>query len=142
RLGAEVLLGGKRQGSLVPPTVLAGVPREARLDPEEAVGPPGNLTRGTDFRGGIERVKDSAFGVPGGVVTRGLGHPGGAFERIAVGGVIINDAPSYRIDHMPYGGVKDSGFGREGIRFAIEDMTELRLMVMAMPPHPDFTNED
>ncbi len=59
-----------------------------------------------------------------------------AFERITVGAVIVNDAPSYRIDHMPYGGVKDSGFGREGIRYAIEDMTELRLLVVAMPPEP------
>jgi acyl-CoA reductase-like NAD-dependent aldehyde dehydrogenase len=142
RLGAEVLLGGPRRGSLVPPTVLAGVPRAARLDREEAFGPTVNLTKVADFDEAIERVNDSSFGLQCGVFTRDLPHAWRAFERIAVGAVILNDAPSYRIDHMPYGGVKDSGFGREGIKYAIEDMTELRLLVVAMPPSVDFTKRD
>jgi glyceraldehyde-3-phosphate dehydrogenase (NADP+) len=142
RLGAQVLLGGKRQGSLVPPTVLAGVPREAKLDREEAFGPTVNLERVVDFDEAIERVNDSAFGLQCGVFTRDLPHAWSAFERIQVGSVIVNDAPSYRIDHMPYGGVKDSGFGREGIRYTIHDMTELRLLVVAMPPSIDFTSQD
>ncbi len=142
RLGAEVLIGGKRQGALVPPTVLAAVPREAKLNREEAFGPTVNLERVADFDEAIERTNDSAFGLQCGVFTRDLPHAWRAFEQLVVGGVIINDAPSYRIDHMPYGGVKDSGFGREGIRYAMQDMTELRLMVVAMPPSVDFTNQD
>jgi acyl-CoA reductase-like NAD-dependent aldehyde dehydrogenase len=133
-LGASVLLEGKRKGALVPPTVLSGVPRAARLDREEAFGPTVNLERVADFDEAIARVNDSAFGLQCGVFTRDLNHAWRAFERLAVGGVIINDAPSYRIDHMPYGGVKDSGFGREGIRFAMQDMTELRMMALAFPP--------
>jgi glyceraldehyde-3-phosphate dehydrogenase (NADP+) len=142
QLGAQVLLDGPRQGSLVPPTVLAGVPREARLDREEAFGPTVNLSRVADFDEAIERVNDSRFGLQCGVFTRDLPHAWHAFERIVAGAVVLNDAPSYRIDHMPYGGVKDSGFGREGLRWAIEDMTELRLLVVAMPPSVDFTNQD
>jgi len=140
RLGAEVLLDGKRKGTFVPPTVLAGVPREAKLDREEAFGPTVNLYKVADFDEAIERVNDSRFGLQCGVFTRDLPHAWRAFERLVVGGVIVNDAPSYRIDHMPYGGVKDSGQGREGIRYAIEDMTELRLMVLAMPPHANSTS--
>lgn len=142
RLGAEVLLGGPRRGQLVPPTVLAGVPRAAKLDREEAFGPTVNLTRVADFDEAIERVNDSSFGLQCGVFTRDLPHAWRAFERLSVGAVILNDAPSYRIDHMPYGGAKDSGFGREGIKYAIADMTEPRLLVVAMPPSADFTNQD
>jgi acyl-CoA reductase-like NAD-dependent aldehyde dehydrogenase len=134
RLGAEVLLGGKRQGALVPPTVLTGVPRTAHLDRDEAFGPTVNLERVASFDEAIARVNDSVYGLQCGVFTRDLVHAWRAFEQITVGAVVLNDAPSYRIDHMPYGGVKDSGFGREGIKYAIADMTELRLMVLGMPP--------
>jgi acyl-CoA reductase-like NAD-dependent aldehyde dehydrogenase len=133
-LGATVLLGGPRQGALVPPTVLTGVPRQARLDKEEAFGPTVNLEPVDSFAAAIARVNDSSFGLQCGVFTNSLDNTLAAFERIVVGAVIVNDAPSYRIDHMPYGGVKDSGFGREGIRFAIGDMTEERLLVLAVPP--------
>jgi glyceraldehyde-3-phosphate dehydrogenase (NADP+) len=139
RLGAQVLLEGRRRGPLMPPTVLAAVPRAAKLDREEAFGPTVNLTRVESFEEAIEHVNDSSFGLQCGVFTRDLPHAWRAFERITVGAVIVNDAPSYRIDHMPYGGVKDSGLGREGIRYAMQDMTEPRLMVLAMPPHADFT---
>ena len=142
RLGAEILLGGKRQGSLMPPTVLTQVPRKAHLDRDEAFGPTVNLERVADFDEAIARANDSDFGLQCGVFTRDLVNAWRAFERLAVGAVVLNDAPSYRIDHMPYGGVKDSGFGREGIRYAIEDMTEQRLLVVAMPPEPAFTKHD
>ena len=118
----------------MPPTVLTGVSRKAHLDRDEAFGPTVNLERVASFDEAVARVNDSAFGLQCGVFTRDLVHAWHAFERITVGAVIVNDAPSYRIDHMPYGGVKDSGFGREGIRYAMQDMTEPRLMVMAMPP--------
>ena len=79
------------------------------------------------------RVNDSRFGLQTGVFTNDLAGAWRAFEELEVGGVIVNDVPTYRIDHMPYGGVKDSGLGREGLRWAIEDMTELRIMVLAQP---------
>ena len=134
--GARVLVGGARRGALLPPTVLAGVPRDTRLARDEVFGPTVNLEQVASFDEAIDAVNDSRFGLQCGVFTRDLPHTFRAFERIAVGAVIVNDAPSYRIDHMPYGGVKDSGFGREGIRHAIRDMTEERLLVIAMPPEP------
>ena len=78
-------------------------------------------------------MNDSRYGLQAGVFTNDLAHTWSAFEELAVGGVIVNDVPTYRIDNMPYGGSKDSGIGREGVRYAIEDMTELRIMVLAGP---------
>jgi glyceraldehyde-3-phosphate dehydrogenase (NADP+) len=141
-MGAEVLLGGARRGALVPPTVLAAVPGAARIDREEAFGPTVNLHRVTDLGEAIARVNDSRYGLQCGLFTRDLPHAWRAFEQITVGALILNDAPSYRIDHMPYGGVKDSGFGREGVKYAIQDMTEPRLLVLAAPPALDFTKQD
>jgi acyl-CoA reductase-like NAD-dependent aldehyde dehydrogenase len=135
-LGARVLVGGERRGTVVPPTVLTGVPRTAKLAAEEAFGPTVNLERIASFDEGIAQVNDSRFGLQCGVFTRDLAHTFRAFEQITVGAVIVNDAPSYRIDHMPYGGVKDSGLGREGIRYALRDYTEERLLVLAMPAEP------
>jgi len=132
-LGAQVLVGGPRQGALVPPTVLTEVPTTARLDSEEAFGPTVNLEPVDSFDQAIARVNQSRFGLQCGVFTNDLAHTMAAFDRIVVGAVIVNDAPSYRIDHMPYGGVKDSGLGREGIRYAMRDMTEERLLVLATP---------
>ena len=86
-----------------------------------------------DFDDAIRPVNDSFYGLQTGVFTNDLGHSWQAFNELEVGGVIVNDIPTYRIDHMPYGGVKDSGLGREGLRWAIEDMTEIRLMVVAEP---------
>jgi len=132
--GAEVLLGGPRQDRVVPPTVLTRVPREAKLAAEEAFGPTVNLERVASFADGIRAVNDSRFGLQCGVFTRDLGNALAAFEQISVGAVIVNDAPSWRVDHMPYGGVKESGLGREGIRWAIRDYTEERLLVVDPPP--------
>jgi glyceraldehyde-3-phosphate dehydrogenase (NADP+) len=87
----------------------------------------------SDFEAALAQVNDSRYGLQAGVFTNDLANAWRAFEGLEVGGVIVNDVPTYRVDHMPYGGVKDSGLGREGVRWAIEDMTELRLMVVARP---------
>ena len=129
--GARVLVGGPRRGSVVPATVLADVPRDARVSCDEVFGPVCLVERVESFEDGLARANDSVYGLQAGVFTPSLAHALTAFERLEVGGVIVNDAPSFRIDHMPYGGVKESGFGREGIRSAIHDMTEERLLVMA-----------
>ena len=87
----------------------------------------------TDFGDAVRQVNDSFFGLQTGVFTNDLGNAWRAFNELEVGGVIVNDVPTYRIDNMPYGGVKDSGLGREGLRWAMEDMTEIRIMVLAQP---------
>lgn len=91
------------------------------------------MRRFDDFDAAIVEANDSDYGLQTGIFTNDLRNAWRAFGELEVGGVIVNDIASYRIDHMPFGGVKDSGFGREGIRYAIEDMTELRLMVLAQP---------
>ena len=132
-LGGRVLLGGTANGSYFPPTVLVDTPPGARVCSEEAFAPLVVAAPFQRFEDAIARVNDSAFGLQTGVFTNDLAHSWQAFEELDVGGVIVNDIPTYRIDHMPYGGVKDSGLGREGLRWAIEDMTELRVMVVAQP---------
>jgi glyceraldehyde-3-phosphate dehydrogenase (NADP+) len=112
------------------PTVLADVPADAKVCAEEAFGPLVGLYRFSEFREAIDAVNRSRFGLQAGVFTDSLAHALMAFERLDVGGVILNDVPAYRMDHMPYGGVKDSGLGREGPRYAIEEMTELKLLVV------------
>ncbi|MGA7673289.1 MAG: aldehyde dehydrogenase family protein, partial [Nitrolancea sp.] len=96
----------------------------------EAFAPLGNLFPFDDFEDALTEINDSVFGLQAGVFTSSLEHALRAFETLDVGGVVINDIPTYRIDHMPYGGVKDSGLSREGLRYSIEDMTESRLMVI------------
>jgi glyceraldehyde-3-phosphate dehydrogenase (NADP+) len=132
-LGGEVLLGGTADGTFFPPTILAGVPVTAQVCSNEAFAPVVVAFPFRDFDDAIAQVNDSFFGLQAGVFTNDLGHAWRAFEELVVGGVVINDVPTYRADHMPYGGVKDSGLGREGIRYAIEDMTELRILVLAFP---------
>ena len=132
-LGGKVLLGGKADGTFFPPTVLAEVPLSAQVCSNEAFAP---LVVAFPFREldeAIALVNDSMFGLQTGVFTNDLAGAWRAFAELEVGGVIVNDVPTYRIDHMPYGGVKDSGLGREGLRWAIEDMTEIRIMVLAQP---------
>ena len=135
--GAHVLLGGKASGTdsatVFPPTILTDVPADAAICHEEAFAPVVIVSPFTDFPEAVRGVNDSRFGLQAGVFTNDLAQAWAAFEEIEVGGVIVNDVPTYRIDHMPYGGVKDSGQGREGIRYAIDDMTEIRIMVMASP---------
>ena len=91
------------------------------------------LARFSDFGDAVAQANDSRFGLQAGVFTNDLANAFRAFDGLEVGGVIVNDVPTYRIDHMPYGGVKDSGLGREGLRYAIEDMTEIRILVVAQP---------
>jgi acyl-CoA reductase-like NAD-dependent aldehyde dehydrogenase len=130
-LGGKVLLGGQADGSFYPPTILTDTPVTAQVCSNEAFAPLVVAFPFRDFDDAIGRVNDSMFGLQTGVFTNDLAHSWRAFEGLEVGGVIVNDAPTYRIDHMPYGGVKDSGLGREGLRWAIEDMTEIRIMVVA-----------
>jgi acyl-CoA reductase-like NAD-dependent aldehyde dehydrogenase len=131
--GARVLLGGRADGSFFPPTIITGAPKTAQVCSNEAFAPLVVAFPFDDFGDAIREVNDSFYGLQAGVFTNDLSHAWRAFEELEVGGVIINDVPTYRIDHMPYGGVKDSGLGREGLRWAIEDMTELRIMVLAPP---------
>ena len=132
-LGGRVLAGGRADGPWFEPTVLENVPSTAQVCSNEAFAPLVVLFTFAAFDDAIREVNDSLFGLQTGVFTNDLGHAWRAFSELEVGGVVINDISSYRIDHMPYGGVKDSGLGREGLRWSIEDMTELRLMVVAQP---------
>jgi glyceraldehyde-3-phosphate dehydrogenase (NADP+) len=132
-LGGKVLLGGRAAGSFFPPTVLVDTPAQAQVCSNEAFAPLVVAFAFDDFGDAVAKVNDSMYGLQTGVFTNDLAHAWRAFNELEVGGVVINDVPTYRIDHMPYGGVKDSGLGREGLRWAIEDMTELRLMVIAEP---------
>jgi acyl-CoA reductase-like NAD-dependent aldehyde dehydrogenase len=132
KAGARVLCGGKRHGSIVEPTVLTGTAPEMRVNCQEIFAPVVTVEPYNEFQHALEQVNDSAFGLQAGVFTRDAGLIQAAFEELEVGAVIVGDIPSFRVDQMPYGGVKDSGLGREGLRFSIEDMTEPRLMVMAL----------
>ncbi len=132
-MGGRVLLGGTANGTFFAPTVLVDTPVEAKVCSQEAFAPLVVLFRFSDFADAVRQVNDSLFGLQAGVFTNDLANAFTAFDEIEVGGVILNDIPTYRIDHMPYGGVKDSGLGREGLRYAIEDMTEIRILVVAQP---------
>jgi acyl-CoA reductase-like NAD-dependent aldehyde dehydrogenase len=132
-LGGRVLAGGTADGTFFPPTVLADVPTTAQVCSNEAFAPVVVAFPFGDLDEAIGRVNDSMFGLQTGVFTNDLAGAWRSFAELEVGGVIVNDVPTYRIDHMPYGGVKDSGLGREGLRWSMEDMTEIRIMVMAQP---------
>jgi acyl-CoA reductase-like NAD-dependent aldehyde dehydrogenase len=128
--GAKLLCGGKRDGAMLEATLLEKVGRRSTLYREEAFGPVALLSSFTDFDAALDEVNDSKFGLQAGIFTRDLFKALDSWDRLEVGGVVINDVPSYRVDNMPYGGVKDSGLGREGVRFAMEDMTEIRNLVV------------
>jgi acyl-CoA reductase-like NAD-dependent aldehyde dehydrogenase len=132
-LGGKVHLGGKADGNFFPPTVLTDVPVTAQVCSNEAFAPLVVAFPFREFDEAVRQVNDSFFGLQTGVFTNDLANAWRGFHELEVGGVIVNDVPTYRIDHMPYGGVKDSGLGREGLRWAIEDMTEVRIMVLAWP---------
>ena len=132
--GGKLLCGGRREGAMLEATLLEDVPPGQAVVCQEAFGPVAILSGFRDFDAALAEVNDSAFGLQAGIFTRDLYKAQRAFDELEVGGVVIGDVPSWRVDHMPYGGVKDSGLGREGIRFAIEDMTEIRLMVVRTPP--------
>jgi glyceraldehyde-3-phosphate dehydrogenase (NADP+) len=128
--GAKVLTGGKAEGRFMQPTIIENAPRESFVCSREAFAPLVTLFKTPSFGKAVELVNDSIYGLQAGVFTNNLERALYAFENIEAGGVILNDVPTYRIDHMPYGGVKSSGLSREGIRYAIEDMTEMRLLVV------------
>jgi acyl-CoA reductase-like NAD-dependent aldehyde dehydrogenase len=128
--GATVLCGGGRSGVMVEPTLLEDVPPSEPVVAQEAFGPVAVLSRFTDFAQALAQVNASRYGLQAGVFTDSLAHTLLAWDELEVGGVVVGDVPSFRVDTMPYGGVKDSGLGREGVRYAIEDLTEVRLLVL------------
>jgi acyl-CoA reductase-like NAD-dependent aldehyde dehydrogenase len=128
--GARLLVGGDRDGSIVRPAVVENPPADSKLREEEVFGPVVTLEKFSDFDRALDAINDSRYGLQAGLFIRDISKINKAWNRLEVGGVIINDVPSFRVDHMPYGGVKDSGLGREGIRYAIEDMTEIRLLAI------------
>ena len=130
KAGAKQLVGGKRQGNMLPAALLERVPHASDLYRKEAFGPVAMLESFDDFDDAVARVNDSEFGLQAGVFTGTLAHALRAWDRLEVGGVIVGDVPSFRVDNMPYGGIKHSGLGREGVRHAIQDMTEPRLLVI------------
>jgi len=130
--GARVLCGGRREGNIIQPTVLANVGPRMKISCREAFGPVVTLSPYSDFDEALKEANDSVYGLQAGVFTRDIRRIYRAFCQLDVGGVIINDYPTFRVDNMPYGGVKNSGFGREGVRYAIEEMTELKLLVLNM----------
>jgi glyceraldehyde-3-phosphate dehydrogenase (NADP+) len=128
--GAELLLGGPPEGAFLPPTILARAPLDCRAYAEEIFAPVVTLESFDALEDALARANESRYGLQAGIFTSRIEALMLAFDRLRVGGVIHNDAPMFRSDAMPYGGIKDSGFGREGVRFAVEDMTELRLLVL------------
>ncbi len=126
--GASVLSGGERDGNVWRPTVIADAEEHLRVSCEEVFAPLVGLTRFADVHEAIAAAGRSEFGLQAGIFTNDMRVVEEAFDRIDVGGLMVNDVSTFRIDHMPYGGVKSSGFGREGLRYAIEEMTELKLL--------------
>lgn len=128
--GATLLCGGKRTGSVLEPTLVENVPNTEPLSCEEAFGPVVTLQSVPDFSQALKLANSGRFGLQAGVFTQNLSHALLAWDTLETGGVNINEVPSWRSDTMPYGGVRDSGLGREGVRFAMEEMTELRSLVI------------
>jgi acyl-CoA reductase-like NAD-dependent aldehyde dehydrogenase len=114
-------------------TLLEDVPKDQSVCTQEAFGPVAVLSRFSNFQEALDEVNNSEFGLQAGIFTRDIYKIQKAWDELEVGGVVIGDVPSWRVDNMPYGGVKDSGLGREGIRFAMEDMTEIRNLVIRTP---------
>ena len=131
--GATLLCGGNHDGAMMEATLLENAPAESAVCASEAFGPVAVLSRFNDFDSALDTVNASVYGLQAGIFTRDLYKAQRAWDRLEVGGVVIGDVPSWRVDHMPYGGVKDSGLGREGVRFAMEDMTEIRMLVVRTP---------
>jgi acyl-CoA reductase-like NAD-dependent aldehyde dehydrogenase len=130
--GAKLLCGGKRKGSMVEPAVLTETTPNMRVNSAEVFGPVVTVEPYETFDEALRFINNSQYGLQAGLMTRDAVLIQTAFDEIEVGGLIVGDVPTFRVDQMPYGGVKDSGLGREGLRYAIEDMTERKLMVMAV----------
>ncbi len=127
--GARILHGGKRNGTFYPPTIITNTKTEMKVCSQEVFGPVVIVESYTDFKAAIAEINSSEFGLQAGVFTNKLDEQNFAFNELKVGDVIINDVPTFRVDHMPYGGIKNSGFGREGVKYAMLDMLEPRLLV-------------
>ena len=128
--GARLMCGGRRDGAVLDPTVLTDVKPDMKVSCEEIFAPVVTVEPFNSFEHAVAMVNNSAYGLQAGVFSNNFKNIMYAYQELEVGGVVINDSPTYRIDHMPYGGVKNSGFGREGVRYAIEEMTEMKLMAM------------
>ena len=127
--GAKVLLGGRKRGSFFEPTIVTNTSNKMKVVCEEIFGPVITIEKYTDFKEAVRMVNDTTFGLQAGVFSNNIKEIDYAFDHLEVGGVIINDVPTYRSDHMPYGGIKDSGLGREGVKYAIMDMMEAKILV-------------
>ena len=130
RSGARLLCGGQRKGSVMEPTVLTNTRSEMKVNCQEIFAPVVTVEAYDDFNDAVRQVNNSPYGLQAGIFTRDAKLLFNAYEELEVGGLMAGDVPTFRIDHMPYGGVKESGLGREGLRYAIEEMTEPKLMVM------------
>lgn len=128
--GARVLAGGERDGNMITPTVMTDVKPGHKISCDEVFGPVVHIESYSDYDDALSRVNDTRYGLQAAVFTSDLNKAFRAYETLDYGGVIVNDFPSFRAENMPYGGIKDSGEGREGLRYAIEEMTELKLMVL------------
>jgi glyceraldehyde-3-phosphate dehydrogenase (NADP+) len=126
---AKLVCGGKREGSYYPPTVITNTKKEMKVCAQEVFGPIVVIEPYRSFNDAIEYVNSSEYGLQAGVFTNKINEQNEAFNEIKAGGVIINDVPTFRVDHMPYGGIKNSGFGREGVKYAMHDMLEPKLLV-------------
>jgi len=129
-LGADLITGGKRKGTFYAPTILTNVPENAKVVEEEAFGPVVVIEKFSEFSDALEHLNAGKFGLQAGVYTEKISELTQAFNTLEVGGVIHNNVPTFRVDHMPYGGVKQSGLGREGVKYAMADMLEPRVLVM------------
>jgi glyceraldehyde-3-phosphate dehydrogenase (NADP+) len=127
--GAEIIFGGEADGSYVQPTLVSGVSSKMRIVKDEVFGPVATIERFTDIHDGVSKANDSRFGLQAGVFSNNLKNVEYASQKLDYGGVIINDVPTFRVDNMPYGGIKDSGYGREGVRYAMEEMSERKVIV-------------
>jgi acyl-CoA reductase-like NAD-dependent aldehyde dehydrogenase len=130
--GARVLTGGKREGTVYYPTVLTGVQDDMKVVAEEAFAPVASVIASDDFESALRQANDTKFGLQVGVFTKDINRVFQAVKRLNFGGVIINDTPNFRADHMPYGGNRQSGLGREGVKFAMEDMTNIQLVAIRL----------
>jgi glyceraldehyde-3-phosphate dehydrogenase (NADP+) len=127
--GAKILFGGKRQNNFVEPTIVTNTNKQMKICSEEIFGPVVTIEKYTSFEEAVKMVNDSDFGLQAGIFTDSNTEIDYAFNTIETGGIIINDVPTFRVDHMPYGGIKNSGQGREGVKYAITDMMEAKILV-------------
>jgi acyl-CoA reductase-like NAD-dependent aldehyde dehydrogenase len=130
--GAQILTGGKRDGTVYYPTVLTGVSEDMKVINEEAFAPVASVIASDDFESALKQANDTKFGLQVGVFTNDVNRVFQAVKRLNFGGVIVNDTPNFRADHMPYGGNRQSGLGREGVKFAMEDMTNIQLVAIRL----------